>query len=607
MMFGGPYSNLEATRAVLSEAARLAIPADRIICTGDVVAYGADAAATVGLVRNSVRHVVMGNCEQSIAAGSADCGCGFPAGSTCERLSAAWFAHATRELNADARAWMGDLPRRIDIEIGGCRLAVIHGGVEIVNRFIFASTATAIKFEEIRDAGVDGIIGGHCGLPFTQAINGKLWHNAGAIGTPANDGTPRLWFSLLRAEVDGIAIEHRALEYDHAGAAAKIRDAGLPEEHAVSLETGLWSSCDVLPLKEIHERGVVLEPGRAFWSRPPQSDTASRRKRSPVCIQLWPRDDRDSVPKLKPQKFKDPHFTAIGQPRASVTLQRLKTLWFNTGTLCNIACRNCYIESSPRNDRLVYLTRSEVAAYLDEIEHDEWETEEIGFTGGEPFMNPDLFGMLEDSLSRKFRVLVLTNAMRPMQRAKGRLCDIRDRFGDSLTLRVSLDHFTPERHEDERGPGSFKPTLDGLIWLAANGFKVAVAGRTMWGDDPKVERAGYARLFAEHGIEINVENPAELVLFPEIDPRADVPEITTDCWNVLGKSTADVMCSSSRMIVKRKGSERPVVVACTLLPYDEQFELGPTLSEAKRSVQLNHPNCAKFCVLGGASCSASGV
>ena len=188
MVFGGPYSNLEATRAVLGEAARLEIPADCIICTGDVVAYAADPAATVALVRGSVRHVVMGNCEQSIAAGSADCGCGFPVGSTCERLSTAWFAHATRELNADARAWMADLPQRINIEIGGYRLAVIHGGVDIMNRFIFASTVTAIKFKDIRKTALDGVIAGHCGLPFTQVINGQLWHNAGAIGRPRTTG-----------------------------------------------------------------------------------------------------------------------------------------------------------------------------------------------------------------------------------------------------------------------------------------------------------------------------------------------------------------------------------------------------------------------------------
>src|SRR4029077_14100100 len=80
MVFGGPYSNLEATRAVLDEAARLSISPGRIVCTGDVVDYGADAAATVDLVRDRVGHVVMGNCEQSLAAGSDDCGCWFPTG-----------------------------------------------------------------------------------------------------------------------------------------------------------------------------------------------------------------------------------------------------------------------------------------------------------------------------------------------------------------------------------------------------------------------------------------------------------------------------------------------------------------------------------------------
>src|SRR5258707_6587135 len=158
MVFGGPYSNLEATRAVLDEAARLSISADRIICTGDVVAYGADAAATVDLIRDRVEHVVMGNCEQSLAAGSDDCGCGFPTGSSCERLSAAWFSYASRALNNDARAWMADLPRRINFEIGGCRLAAIHGGVDVINRFIFASTALAIKPEKSTKTRVDGIM-----------------------------------------------------------------------------------------------------------------------------------------------------------------------------------------------------------------------------------------------------------------------------------------------------------------------------------------------------------------------------------------------------------------------------------------------------------------
>jgi len=603
IVFGGPYGNLEATRALLDEAARLGVAPDRIICTGDVVAYGADAAATVALVRAAGIHVVMGNCEESLASASADCGCGYVPGSDCDRLAAAWFAHADHELDADARAWMARLPRRIDLIIAGARLAVVHGGLARINRFIFASTATAIKAEELARAQTDGVIAGHCGLPFTQAVGGRLWHNAGAVGMPANDGTLRVWFSFIAPRDGGIAIAHRALAYDHAAAAAKMRRARLPEGYAAALETGLWPSCDVLPFKEIRERGVPLAAGDIVW-RPRAAGAARPRRRTPACDQLWPAVARDSVAPLSKQKFADPRVTAAGEPRAEVALQRLRTLWFNTGTLCNIACRNCYIESSPKNDRLVYLDRGEVAAYLDEIERDGWATEEIGFTGGEPFMNPHVFGMMEDCLARGYRVLVLTNAMRPMQRAKGKLLDLNRRLGERLTIRVSLDHFTAERHEDERGPGTYQPTLDGLIWLARNGFNLAVAGRTMWGEDQAAERDGYARLFAAHAIPVDAQDPGALVLFPEMDRAADVPEITQACWGILGKSPGDVMCATSRMVVKRKGAARPAVLACTLVPYDAQFELGPTLKDAAGTVPLNHPHCARFCVLGGASCSA---
>jgi hypothetical protein len=127
----------------------------------------------------------------------------------------------------------------------------------------------------------------------------------------------------------------------------------------------------------------------------------------------------------------------------------------------------------------------------------------------------------------------------------------------------------------------------------------------MWGDDLQAEREGYAKLFAEHDIPIDANDPVELVLFPEMDARADVPEITETCWDILGKSPKDVMCASSRMVVKRKGARRPVVVACTLIPYDKRFELGSTLEEATKPIPLNHPHCAKFCVLGGGTCSVN--
>lgn len=307
--------------------------------------------------------------------------------------------------------------------------------------------------------------------------------------------------------------------------------------------------------------------------------------------------------RLDPRKFRDPEVTAKGERRARVALKSLETLWINTGTLCNLACRNCYIESSPRNDRLTYISAAEVREYLDEIERDALGSRRIGFTGGEPFMNPDLPQMLEDALSGGFEALVLTNAMKPMMKRREELLRLQQRYGSLLTLRVSLDHYGLRYHELERGKRSWAVTIDGLQWLAQHGFAINVAGRMFSGEGESEVREGFARLFRSLGVHIDPYDPVDLVLFPEMDETVDVPEITQSCWDILNKSPDEVMCASSRMVVKRKGHARPAVVACTLLPYDPQFELGHTLAEARGTVRLNHPHCAKFCVLGGAACS----
>ena len=306
---------------------------------------------------------------------------------------------------------------------------------------------------------------------------------------------------------------------------------------------------------------------------------------------------------LDPAKFRDPFTTAKGEVRAQVALRALETLWFNTGTLCNLTCRNCYIESSPRNDRLAYLTRDEVREYLDEITLEKLPTRLIGFTGGEPFMNPDIVAMLDDVLSRGLDALVLTNAMKPMRKLRPQLLALREAYGDRLRIRVSLDHHSPAVHEAERGRRSWAPTIDGMVWLARNGFAMDVAGRRFSGEPEAELRAGFARLFAELDIAIDANDPVRLMLFPEMDAQRDVPEITTACWGILHKSPDDVMCASARMVVKHKDAAAPSVLACTLVPYDRRFELGRTLTEAARPVSLNHPYCASFCVLGGAACS----
>ncbi len=305
-------------------------------------------------------------------------------------------------------------------------------------------------------------------------------------------------------------------------------------------------------------------------------------------------------------KFADPRVTAKGEARATVALTDPQTLWFNTGTLCNIACTNCYIESSPSNDALVYITNDEVRDYLDQLEARRWGVREIGFTGGEPFMNPEMIEMARTCLERGYDVLILTNAMAPMMRRKVRegLASLQRDHGARLTLRISVDHWSATMHDSERGAGAFEKTLCGMRWLRDEGIRMTVAGRTVWGETEAQSRDGYAALYEREGFDIDPQHPAATMLFPEMDESAEVPEITTQCWDILGKSPNSVMCASSRMVVKRKGAHKPAVLACTLLPYDPEFEMGETLADAERDVSLNHPHCAKFCVLGGASCSA---
>ncbi|MEQ8266323.1 MAG: radical SAM protein [Parvibaculum sp.] len=309
------------------------------------------------------------------------------------------------------------------------------------------------------------------------------------------------------------------------------------------------------------------------------------------------------------EKFSDPVLTAKGEARASVAFRGLKTLWINTGTLCNIECANCYIHSSPTDDRLTYITAAEAARFFDQASAlaQKGALPEIGFTGGEPFMNPDMLEMAADALDRGHDVLVLTNAMQPMLRPKIKagLLALRERHGARLKLRVSLDHHTQALHDAERGRGSFMKAIEGLRWLSANGFALSVAGRTVSGEDEDVQRDGYAALFASYAVRLDTTDPSALILFPEMDEKADVPEITTACWGILHVDPADMMCATSRMVVKRKGAAEPAVVACTLLPDDPQFEMGATLQDSVKSVRLNHRHCATFCVLGGASCSAS--
>ena len=258
LIFGGPYSNYQAMQALLQVVEQRGIPSQRVICTGDVVAYCAEPEATTRLLRESGMPVVKGNCEQSLAANAADCGCGFEAGSSCDVLTDSWYPFARQHLSAESKAWMAALPDAIHVEMQGRTFLVVHGSVSQINRFVFASSPRQDKRAELARAGVDCVIAGHCGIPFGQQVGNKFWLNAGAIGMPANDGTRDGWYLLLEPVEQGVQASWHRLRYDAPAACAAMRQAGLANGYADALLSGHWPSMDVLPAGERQRQGEAI-------------------------------------------------------------------------------------------------------------------------------------------------------------------------------------------------------------------------------------------------------------------------------------------------------------------------------------------------------------
>lgn len=268
LIFGGPYSNLAATAAMRTEAERRAIPPERIICTGDLVAYCAHPQETVDLVRDWGIHVIMGNCEESIAKGATDCGCGFAAGTSCSLLSVEWYNYAAKRIDDATRRWFASLPKALRLNFHGLALQVCHATPHSINQFVFASSDPQQKEHSLRQLGCDLLIAGHCGIPFGQKLPAGSWLNAGVIGMPANDGTPDGWYMLLQQSASGCRVTWHRLGYAAAQSAAEMQSAGLTAGYAETISSGLWPSEDVLPAAERSARGQALQLAPLSLSRP---------------------------------------------------------------------------------------------------------------------------------------------------------------------------------------------------------------------------------------------------------------------------------------------------------------------------------------------------
>lgn len=248
LLFGGCYSNLHATRALFSRADELTIPASNMICTGDTVAYCADARETVELIQSANCAVVAGNVEKQLASNADDCGCGFEEGTVCDLLSVGWYAHANRQVGTSARNWMAALPDVISFNHLGKRYAVIHGGISDISKFIWSVSPDAEIEHEIelitdRIGQIDCVIAGHSGVAFERQVNGVAWINAGVIGMPPHNGRSTTEYMIL----DDGAVTLHCLEYDFESAAVRMEALGLDQGYQTALRTGIWPSEDVLP------------------------------------------------------------------------------------------------------------------------------------------------------------------------------------------------------------------------------------------------------------------------------------------------------------------------------------------------------------------------
>jgi predicted phosphodiesterase len=258
LIFGGPYSNLQATQAMKAVAEDLDIPAQNAFCTGDIVAYCGEPFETVELIRDWGVQVVMGNCEESLVSEAPDCGCGFEAGTTCSLLSVGWYRYAQGQVTAEQKQWMQRLPSRIDLSLAGRSIALVHGGVSQINQFFFPSTAEKVKAQELALAKVDVVVGGHSGIPFGDKVGEGAWLNSGVLGMPANDATADGWYLILEEENAALKASWHRLTYDAPKASQVMQEVGLRGDYQEALLTGLWPSMDILPEQEKSQRGVPI-------------------------------------------------------------------------------------------------------------------------------------------------------------------------------------------------------------------------------------------------------------------------------------------------------------------------------------------------------------
>ncbi|BBM87187.1 radical SAM protein [Candidatus Uabimicrobium amorphum] len=290
--------------------------------------------------------------------------------------------------------------------------------------------------------------------------------------------------------------------------------------------------------------------------------------------------------------------TPQGEPRGYIQSQKLQELWFHTGTICNLRCPFCLEGSKPGDNRINKLTFADAKPYMEEALG--LGVQQFSFTGGEPFVIPEIMEILKYALRHK-PCLVLTNGTKPLlQRIEDIEALQQQKF--PLSFRISLDYPNPQKHDAGRGQGNFMMALETLGMLANKGFNVSIARQQQATEDKEAVENSFRQFFADVGI----HHPIPIISFPDFLTPGSIPQvpyITEHCMTTYknAHSRAQLMCNYSRMVLKKDG--KMCVYACTLVDDDEDYHLATTLKESLDiTIMLKHHRCYS-CFASGASCS----
>ncbi|MHB8657330.1 MAG: radical SAM protein [Solirubrobacteraceae bacterium] len=440
-VFGGPYANPYALRALLADAGERAC--ERVLCLGDLGGFGAECDELWPLLRDGGVECIAGNYDVAIGRGDEDCGCGYD-DERDNRYAQVIYDHTLAHTSAGFASWMCGLPLERRELIGGVDVHMVHGSPLAINDFLWESLDDGELRMRLALSGAEVLLCTHTGIPWQRRLDGTLIVNVGALGRPANDGRTDTWYAVLDLQDGEASAELVPLAYDWRAQARSMRAAGLPEAFVETIETGWWTTClEVVPPRErsrgrfhiYREALSELASGRdAGWADAPEPAAEAR----PVVALFG---------------------TEVFPPR----------LWVYTNLHCNLACDYCVVASSPRARRRS-LGLERFRALVDEALAEGFR--EVYLTGGEPFLEPDIVAMLEYS-SDRLATVVLTNAMLLTGRRRRQLGCLAGRA--RLVVQTSLDGARASTHDSRRGSGSFARVLDGIAYATELGLRLRVA------------------------------------------------------------------------------------------------------------------------------------